>query len=162
MLRAKLLDRYDDDRDQKLIEEAIDGDVMVDTLLREVANEKLEALPPNLKRYVSHVLANKIRPNKGGRPVNFFIRDTMIFSAVEATRSRGFRLARNETTKTKSATESASSIVSTALEKLGVTLSEKSITRIWRSLPAPVKLGVTVAEKSVARILAKPTWDDGG
>jgi hypothetical protein len=127
---------YDDDQAKTVIEKAITGDETADTLLREVISQKLQAgeaaLPPNLLQYVvSYVLTNRNRP-KGGRPVNFLERDSAIHSVVDATIRRGFLLARNETTK--SATESASSIVSTALAKLGVTLSEKSVTRIWRDI----------------------------
>jgi hypothetical protein len=127
---------YDDDQAKTVIEKAITGDETADTLLREVISQKLQAgeaaLPPNLVQYVvSYVLTNRNRP-KGGRPVNFLERDSAIHSVVDATIRRGFLLARNETTK--SATESASSIVSTALTKLGVTLSEKSVTRIWRDI----------------------------
>jgi hypothetical protein len=125
--------QYDDDRAVTVIEKAAAGDVVADTLLREVAGEKLQAglpLPPNLARYVVDKLANRNTggPSRGKRPGNFFDRDAWVYLAVKNTIERGFRLERNAAT----GSASASSIVATALSELGVTMSEKSVARIWR------------------------------
>jgi hypothetical protein len=130
-----LVYQYDDDRADTVIEKALAGDAIADTLLREVASEKLQArealLPPNLTRYiVSNVLADPDRPKNPGRPPGHFDRDAWVYLVVSDTLKRGFRLARNATTKS----ESASSIVTAALSELGVTMSEKSVARIWRDM----------------------------
>jgi hypothetical protein len=129
------------DGGQYLIEKAIAGDVVIDTVLRKVISEKLlanETLPPNLQQYlVNHILLtdrNTQRVNKGGRPAaDFFMRDAVIYTTVEATIDRGFRSTRNDTSTSRGG-ESACSIVSTALVELDVTLSEKSVAAIWQKL----------------------------
>jgi hypothetical protein len=101
--------------------------------LNEVVRQKLQAgedLPRPLQLY----LASLLNKSKGGRPTNFLVRDSVIHSVVDATIRRGFLLMRNEITH--SGTESASSIVSTALAKLNIKLSERSVARIWRDTNA--------------------------
>jgi hypothetical protein len=124
------------DGDQYLIEKAVAGDVAVNTVLRKVISEKLlvnETLSPNLRQFlVNHIVLigrNTQRANKGGRPAaDFNLRDSVIYATVETTIDRGFRPTRNEIPRS----ESACSIVASALEGLGVTLSEKTIAGIWR------------------------------
>jgi hypothetical protein len=124
-------------RDQYLIEKAVAGDVAANTVLRKVISEKLlanETLSLNLRQYlVNHIVLligrDTQRVNKGGRPsADFNLRNSVIFATVETTIARGFRPTRNEIPHG----ESACSIVASALEKLGVTLNEKTIARIWR------------------------------
>jgi hypothetical protein len=100
--------------------------------LNEVVRQKLQAgedLPRLLQLYLASLVLNK---SEGGRPVNFLARDSAIYSVVTATIKRGFHLERN--VAPRDATESASSITVTALTKLGITLSEKSVARIWRDI----------------------------
>jgi hypothetical protein len=129
-----LVYQYDDDLAIAMIEKAIAGDTVADTLLREAAIEKLQAelpLPPNLARYIAdNVLAGHVRTkHPGGRP-DYFDRDAWIYLAVDYTLKRGFKLTRNEVSKS----ETASSIVAEALLELGVTLSDKRVAGIWRDM----------------------------
>jgi hypothetical protein len=124
------------DGDQYLIEKAVAGDVAANTVLRKVISEKLlanETLSLNLRQYLAnHIVLigrDTQRVNKGGRPAaDFYLRNRVIYATVETTIDRGFRPTRNEIPRG----ESACSIVASALEKLGVTLDEKTIARIWR------------------------------
>jgi hypothetical protein len=124
------------DGGQYLIEKAIAGDVVIDTVIRKVIAEKLQAdetLPSNLRGYlVNHiVLADQIR-QRVGRPVaHVFMRDTAIYVAVETVIDRGFHPTRNDTSISRG-DASACSIVSAALAELDVTLSEKSVAAIWQ------------------------------
>jgi hypothetical protein len=102
--------------------------------LNEVVRQKLQAgedLPRPLQLYLASLVLNK---SKGGRPVNFLERDSAIYSVVTATIKRGFHLERNTASYDRNSTESASSIVATALSELGIALSEKNVARIWRDI----------------------------
>jgi hypothetical protein len=102
--------------------------------LNEVVRQKLQAgedLPRPLQLYLASLALNK---SKGGRPVNFSVRDSAIYNVVTATIKRGFHLERNIASCDRDSTKSASSIVATALSELGITLSEKNVARIWRDI----------------------------
>lgn len=125
---------YDDERAKTVIAKAMDGDLEADGILREIALEKLqEGLPPNLAAYISSILADgRSRSGRQGARQRYYARDAWICLAVEEINNLGFDVTRNSTT---TEAMSASSIVAKALTELGVTLSEKSIERIWNDCP---------------------------
>jgi hypothetical protein len=134
----RVIYQYDDEKAKEVIEMAVAGDVEANTLLRDVAAKKLQTgLPPNLAEYIAGALAGRHKPDRRVNPTDIFIRDAWIFCVVGEVRKLGFDISRNEAAIQYRA--SASSIVSTALEDLGVTLSEKTIARIWRESPTVLK-----------------------
>jgi hypothetical protein len=86
----------------------------------------------NLPRLLQLYLASCRIKSKGGRPVNFLVRDSAIYRVVTAITKCGFNFERN--IDSLNTTESACSIITTALSKLGVTLPEKNVARIWRDI----------------------------
>ena len=138
MVAKSFLTTVPDDLQYLMIKAAIAGHVVINTALREVIIEKLlakETLQPNLEEYlINHIVLtdrNKQKVNNGGRPpVDFFARNVMISIAVQNTIRRGFHPTRNDIPHG----ESACSIVALALGKLGVTLTEKHVAKIWQKL----------------------------
>ena len=125
---------YDDERAKSVIAKAMDGDALADALLRKIACEKLqEGLPPNFASYVSGVLAgDDSQKGRRGSPEKYYARDAAVYLAVDEVRKLGFDATRNSASRHAS----ACSIVVMALSELGVSLSEKSIERIWKETSA--------------------------
>jgi hypothetical protein len=123
---------YDDARAKFVIGKAVDGDVEADAALRKIAQGKLQKgspLPPNLAQYIDSLLADDRKPpDRRGHPSKF-ARNLFVHAAVETIKRRGFAVTRNDSSAEYRA--SASSIVSSALDELGVTLSEKAVAGIW-------------------------------
>jgi hypothetical protein len=130
----RVIYQYDDEKAKAVIKMAIAGDVEADTVLRDAAVKKLQTgLPPNLEEYIAGLLTGRHKLDRRVNPTAIFIRDALIFCVVGQVGKLGFDVSRNEAATLYRA--SASSIVSTALKDLGVTLSEKTIARIWRESP---------------------------
>jgi hypothetical protein len=92
---------------------------------RYIARLTDEAMPSHLREYVCRVLDEaKGRSTYLGR--NFWI----AFSVNEAMK-RGFAPTRNAESRGNKARESACSIVTTALARVGVHLSERTVEDIW-------------------------------
>jgi hypothetical protein len=119
-------DQYDDERAKTVIARAVNGDVEAAAVLHEVALEKLRETP-NLAAYIGKIL-DRGQPGRRGARQKYYTRDAWVYFAVEEIKALGFDVTRNSETKDR---ESASSIAATALAQLGVSLSEKSIERIW-------------------------------
>jgi hypothetical protein len=122
---------YDDARAKPVIAKAIAGDGEADAALREIARRSLQKgspLPPNLAQYIVSLLAADWQP-PDRRGHSKFARDLFVHAVVETIKKRGFDLTRNESAANYRA--SASSIVASALDELGVTLSEKRVAAIW-------------------------------
>jgi hypothetical protein len=121
--------RYDDTRAEPVIAKAAAGDVEADVLLSGIAIAQLQGLPPNLAAYVAERLKGRDRAGRG-RPRKRIDRDVCIHQAVEAIRKCGFDPTRNAA----STPDSACSIVATALQELGVSMSEANVVRIWQDV----------------------------
>jgi hypothetical protein len=65
----------------------------------------------------------------------YWLRDRAITEAVEYVAGRGFSPTRNDATRDNAGNESASSIVATALSRLGIDLPERRIESIWNNRP---------------------------
>lgn len=86
-------------------------------------------LPLDLQQYVVAVATTAHRRrSRGGDPFTNFARDIRIKTAIQRLLKRGFDATRNDASKHH---ECACSIVSTALERLGLSLSEKAVVKIW-------------------------------
>jgi hypothetical protein len=119
-------DQYDDERAKTVIAKAMDGDVEAAAVLHEVVLEKLRETP-NLAEYIGKIL-DRGHSGRRGTPQKYYTRDAWVYLAVEEIKALGFNVMRNSEIKDH---ESACSIVAAALAQLGVSLSEKSIERIW-------------------------------
>jgi hypothetical protein len=86
-------------------------------------------IPQSLKEYVTNLLFEKAeagRKRRGKHPDEQFSRNYAIMYAVARVAEHGF-----EPTRTQTHRDCACSIVSLALEKIGVHMSEDNVERIW-------------------------------
>jgi hypothetical protein len=124
---------YDDEKSERLIDKARNGDSVATSVLCNNAARFVESgrpLPTRLRELIVEVLkaVADARPTKRGRdpyanhPRNFQIACT-IFNVINL----GFRPTKNRATEA----ESACSIVAKALAKLDIHLSDVSIEKIW-------------------------------
>jgi hypothetical protein len=116
------------------------GDADADAVIKDLAREVVEAggsLPPRLAAYVVNVMDSHVPARRGPTPGRFRLRDQHVFHLVLALTSTrfGFPATRNAATEAASAT----SLVSLALKRLGIRLSEQQIADIVRRHMAEVE-----------------------
>ncbi len=124
---------YDEEKGARLIEKARSGDYVAKFTLYAVAADYLEAerpLPDALREYLIEELRSEVnrRPKRRGRdPHAYHPRDFEVACIISNVIMLGFRPTKNRATEGVS----ACSIVTQALEKLGIHLSESAVEKIW-------------------------------
>jgi hypothetical protein len=131
---------YDAGIAELLLVEARDGDPTADQLLCNAAAVILSAtgsIPDDrLRKYTCERLSGDIEPprkrRRGRSSTENSHRNSVIAGwLVPPLLAKGFRATRNEATKDADKGECACSVVSEALEHVGIALSEKRIAEIW-------------------------------
>lgn len=128
---------YDDEKGANLVERALDGDDVADSVLCAIAAKFVGTgclMPDRLRNYTVDKLmriASAPPRRRRGRydPHQNHNRDFAIACAVMALTRGGLFPTRNEATERPS----ACSTVSIALERIGIQLSEGAVNKIWRS-----------------------------
>lgn len=126
---------YDDEKGAVLILKAKTGDQLAQKVLHRIAANFIDddcSLPPNLRAYVADSLKSEASdPPPRRRGVDPYAKDARNFeiaSVIAEIIKLGFHPTRNRAT-TKS--ESACSVVTTALARCGEHLSEPAVEKIW-------------------------------
>jgi hypothetical protein len=119
-----------------VIESARSGDYFSDGMLRCAAALMLDAtrgiVDPHLRSYASERLSGDVPPPREDRRNKHAYRDAVIAGwLIHPLVLKGMSPTRNEATKDRDKGESACSIVSKALIRVGLSLSERRLAEIW-------------------------------
>lgn len=132
---------YDDSKGESLIAKACKGDPDADAVLCGFASEFIRRgclLPEHLRDYIADQLYERSTSEKRKRGRDKHAngrRNYYICEAVSGLIEQGFSPTRNETTED----ESACSIISQALKRHGIDLSERGVAKVWNQRPLPIK-----------------------
>jgi hypothetical protein len=130
---------YDDDKGERLITMARDGDSAANIVLSYIAQAYIGCacvMPERLRHYIVDKLRTEVasRPKRRGpKPYTQEARNHLVALAVSTVaRDLGISPTRNRASKDASKNESACSLVKKALEKRGLYLSESAVEGIWQ------------------------------
>jgi len=128
---------YDDTKGKTLITNALKGDLDAEAVLYEFAGDFLNRgcpLPEHLAKFVAAKLYDlsyaKVRKRGRNKHANAH-RNYYIYEAVSELLERGFSATRNAATESPS----ACSIVSEALRRHSIDLSEYGVAKVWNTRP---------------------------
>jgi hypothetical protein len=128
---------YDDSKGERLIANALKGDADADAVLCSFAAEFIRGgclFPERLREYIADQLSDRagaVVRKRGRKKHTNNHRNYYIQEAVAGLIERGFSATRNAATESVS----ACSIVSQALERQGVHLSEHGVAKVWKQRP---------------------------
>jgi hypothetical protein len=129
---------YDDEKGAELVAAAREGDTDADAVLCGFASYFVEGgypLPEHLRKYVAEKLLEQSQAlptqRRGRNPHINRRRNLYIVLAIMRLGERGFQPTRIEATAVMDGRKSACSIISVALERLGIHLSEQAVAKVW-------------------------------
>jgi hypothetical protein len=130
---------FDDAKGKKLIKRAISGDVDADGALCAIALKYIyfgKRMPTTLGAYICHVLERRLKERgprrRGADPYVHVARNMYIVGTVARLSLEGFSPTRNKARK-EGARESGCSIVTKALTKIGMSITEDGVEEVWAS-----------------------------
>jgi hypothetical protein len=124
--------RYTGLTPERVIEQALGGDRIAHEALCNVAAHLTDfgrVVPAKLQRYIIDAARAAAVGKRGRHPVTNLLRDDAIFHVVEKVVGQGLKATRNEV----HSGDSACSIVSTALARCGINMSESAVVTIWKA-----------------------------
>jgi hypothetical protein len=126
---------YDDEKGERLIARARDGDPVAQKLIFLIAARFVEggcAMPRRLRAYMAELLYSQARGipqgRRGQKPYAKFTRNFDVACIILEVVKLGFHPTRNRATQES---ESACSVVAKALVKLGVHMSDSAVEKVW-------------------------------
>jgi hypothetical protein len=129
---------YSDDLGNELVEQATLGDPDADGALCGIAIKFIceqRPLPLHLGTYINAILMHRLaaqpKRRRGGSRYANERRNVSIVGAVYRLQLLGFRPTRNRATRDKEAGESGCSIIAQALERMGFTMDESAVEKVW-------------------------------
>jgi hypothetical protein len=138
---------YDDEKGAELVADARKGDTDADSVLCGFARYFVEGgcpLPEHLRKYIAGKLFEQSEAapaqRRGRNPHINRRRNLYIVLAIMRLGERGFQPTRNEATALMDGRESACSVISVALERLGIKLSEQAVAKVWHQYGNALKV----------------------